>query len=142
VARPTKLLPARLRRRFEKQRTKPISAEKTVLLVTDDPEVRRELRYAFPADIELETVPDAVDAWERLKSITPGLVIVSIRTGNAGGIALARDMRMTERLANVPVLMLLERPQDKWLAKEGGATNVRVAPFEAADLVEDALELL
>jgi DNA-binding response OmpR family regulator len=112
------------------------------LVVSDDPEIKREMRYAWPIDVEVEVVDDAAPAWERLKSITPGLVMVSIRTGNAGGFALARDMSMVPRLADVPVLMLLERDQDKWLAKEGGATKVRVAPFEASELVVDALDLL
>jgi DNA-binding response OmpR family regulator len=142
VAIPTKLLPPPLRKIFEKQATGPVSAEKTVLVVSDDPEVQRELQYAFPQDIDLEVIDDAIGAWDRLKEITPGLVIVSIRTGNAGGFALAREMRMVGRLEDVPVLMLLERSQDKWLAKEGGATKIRVAPFEASDLVADALELL
>lgn len=117
-------------------------SEKTVLLVSDDPEVQRELRYAFPADIELEMADDAIPAWDRMKAITPGLVIASIRTGNAGGFALSRDMEMDPRLARIPRLLLLERAEDTWLAKEGGATKVRVAPFEASDLVADALDLL
>jgi DNA-binding response OmpR family regulator len=142
VAFPTKLLPPPLRKIFEKDHIQPVQAEKTVLVVSDDPEVKRELRYAWPADIDLEVADDATPAWDRLKAITPGLVIVSIRTGNAGGFALTRDMSMVPRLAEVPVLMLLEREQDTWLAKEGGATKVRVAPFEASDLVADALDLL
>ena len=142
MAFPVKLLPPPLRKFFQKKENGPVASERTILLVSDDPEVQRELKFAFPEDVELALVDDAIGAAAFLAKTTPGLVIVSLRTGNAGGVALSREMDMEPRLASVPRLVLLERSQDTWLAKEGGATKVRVAPFEASDLVTDALELL
>jgi DNA-binding response OmpR family regulator len=110
--------------------------------VSDDPEIRRELTYGFPDDVEVVLAEDARDAWEKLKTMTPAVVVGSIRTGRSGSWALGHDMGTEPRLARVPILMVLEREQDVWLAKEGRATAVRVQPLGGSDIVDDVLELM
>jgi hypothetical protein len=51
-------------------------------------------------------------------------------------------MAATERLREVPRLILLERRQDSWLAAQAGATSYRVMPITDQELVEEALALL
>jgi DNA-binding response OmpR family regulator len=72
----------------------------------------------------------------------PNLVIVDLQTGSAGGFSLARDMRQYERLKDVPVLILVDRHQDGWLAMQGGATRYLLKPVPASVLVEESLELV
>lgn len=73
---------------------------------------------------------------------TPSAVVVDLQTGSAGGYGLARDMGLNDRLAQVPVVMLLERDQDAWLARQAGARFVRLKPVEATSLFKDLRELL
>lgn len=85
---------------------------------------------------------DASDAWGYLEQHVPSVVIVALRTGNSGGFALVRDMDQRNDLQDVPVMILLEREQDAWLARQSGATLFRTRPLNPGQLVTDALELL
>ena len=71
----------------------------------------------------------------------PSVVLVDIQTGSAGGFSLARDMSQTARLRDVPILMLIEREQDKWLATEAGARLLRLKPIGAGELAADVHSL-
>lgn len=113
-----------------------------VLVVTGDPTLEREARFAFPEDFDVVGVEDARAALTELREWTPALVVVDLLTGSAGGFALGRDMSQDRRLVNVPMLMLIERPQDEWLAREAGADAVRIKPIDTAELVASALDLV
>ena len=110
---------------------------KRVLFVSRDERVIDEAEHAFGPDVEVLFAADARDAEARLSDDVPAAVVVDLATGKAGGYALARDMSQFESLKNVPVLILLERQQDQWLAKEAGATLVRTKPLDAARLAAD-----
>lgn len=112
-----------------------------VLLVSDDPDVRRELEYGWPAGTRVLVAMDSREAWALMKEIVPAIVVADIQSGSAGGYGLARDMDSSERLAGVPLMMLLERPQDGWLAEQAGAVAWRVKPVETTELVASSLEL-
>lgn len=113
-----------------------------ILIVTDDPRVRAELEDAFSSDFAVTIAEDARAAEDAMTRFTPALVIVDLRTGSAGGFGLVRDMRQDARLADVPALMLLERPQDEWLARVAGAQRIRTKPVPPAVLLAEARSLL
>ena len=113
-----------------------------VLVVSDDPLILEESRYGFPLDVEVHCTADAREAIAWMRAVRPHVAIVDIQTGSAGGFSLARDMAQTARLRNVPICMLLERDQDRWLAREAGAALVRLKPIGTGDLVSDVLELV
>lgn len=122
----------------------PLAPEKTtrVLLVTDNESVRDELQWAFSDEIEVVLAREARDAWAAMKVRPPSLVIVDLQTGSAGGFALSHDMDATDRLGSIPVLMLLDREQDAWLAGQAGADSFMVKPVEAGSIVARVRELL
>lgn len=111
-------------------------------MVSRDPALREETFYGFPDDLEVVHANDAFDAAAILKGKRPSLVILDLRSGNAGGFATARDMDQAAELRDVPVLMLLEREQDSWLAEQAGAALYRTKPVETSALVTDALSLI
>jgi DNA-binding response OmpR family regulator len=115
-------------------------ARRRILVVTDDDHVATEAKFGLRG--EVTRVDDARAAWRTLKRFTPALVIVDLQTGSAGGFSLARDMAADRRLARVPVLMLLERPQDAWLAAQAGASAHLVKPLAAAELAAAVAGLL
>jgi DNA-binding response OmpR family regulator len=51
-------------------------------------------------------------------------------------------MSYFDRLSDVPIVMLLEREQDGWLARQAGAAHVLVKPVETSALVDAALALV
>lgn len=103
----------------------------TLLVVSEDPAVEEEVRFGVPEGLDVVSVNDAGSANEALLSLTPVAVIVDLQTGNAGGYGLARDMSQTLRLAAIPVIVLIERDQDRWLAQQAGATVALRKPLDS-----------
>ena len=76
---------------------------------------------------------------------TPDLVILDLQIGNMGGIAACLHLRHeagAERLPDVPVLMLLDRQADVFLAKRSGADGWIVKPLDAFSLRRAATAIL
>ena len=106
----------------------------TLLVVSEDPDVEEEVRFGVPPGLEVHVVNDAGSANEALLELTPVAVIVDLRTGRSGGFSLAMDMSQTARLARIPVIVVLERDQDRWLAKQAGAALVLQKPLNSNEL--------
>lgn len=119
-----------------------MTATRGVLVVSDDPVLGREAELAFPDDFDVVVVRDARAARSELDAWSPALVVVDLLSGSAGGFALGREMSQQRRLKDIPILMLLDRPQDEWLARQGGAGATKTKPVDAAELVDAALDLL
>ena len=116
-------------------------APHVVLVVSDDPLIREEAAYGFPSDVRIELAGDAREAMAFMRETVPAVVIVEIQTGSAGGFSLAREMSHFPRLSAVPIGMLIERSQDRWLAQQAGARLLWIKPIETGDLVADVLSL-
>ena len=127
---------------FEMSDNDPGPPPRHVLVVSDDERVRDEACFGFAPSLEVELARDARDALERMRLEVPVVVVIDMHTGSAGGFALSKDMHADPRLQRVPVLMLLERDQDEWLAKQAGAGLIRTKPIDTTDLVADALSLI
>jgi DNA-binding response OmpR family regulator len=117
-------------------------SRKVVFVVSDDRLVREECEWGFPSDVSVEIYLDARDASDAMAERSPDVVIVDLQTGTAGGFSLARWMRSLRHLSDVPVLILLEREQDRWLARQSGATASRIKPIPTASLVDETLDLI
>ena len=87
--------------------------ELDVLVVSDDPQLTHEASFGFPVGVRVTVVRDAREALESAAERTPDVVVVDLQTGSSGGIALAQDMAQDDQLAKVPIMMLLERPEDE-----------------------------
>ena len=113
-----------------------------VLCVSGDPLIREEASFGFPSGTEILLARDAREAMGSMKDVTPDVVVVDIQSGSAGGFSLAREMSQTARLADVPILMLLERMQDEWLARQAGAARSALKPIDTEEFVELTLGLI
>ncbi len=118
------------------------SAELDVLVVTDDPTVRAELEYGHPADASVRFAHDAREAWASLQERAPSAVVVDLHAGSAGGFALARDMSYDARFSRIPVVILLDRSHDGWLARQAGASRYLIKPVVAPELMRDLRDLV
>jgi DNA-binding response OmpR family regulator len=75
----------------------------------------------------------------------PNLVILDLQIGNMGGMATCMDLRLevgAGRLAPVPILMLLDRAADVFLAQQAGAEGWLVKPLDAFRLKMASVKLL
>jgi DNA-binding response OmpR family regulator len=64
----------------------------------------------------------------------PDLAILDLQIGTMGGVAVCLDLRLEEsagRLPHLPVLMLLDRSADVFLAQRPGAEGWLIKPLDA-----------
>jgi DNA-binding NarL/FixJ family response regulator len=75
----------------------------------------------------------------------PDLVVVDMQMGNMGGMAVCLELRLEESyldIPHVPVLMLLDRRPDVFLARRSGAEGWLVKPLDPLRLRRAAKALL
>ena len=118
----------------------------TVLLVEDDHVVRGAmLRSLSDRGHAVHAVGTALDALRRVAAETPDLVVLDLQIGNMGGMAACMAIRLEEsagRLDHIPVLMLLDRQADLFLARRSHADGWLVKPLDAFRLRRAAVALL
>jgi len=112
-----------------------VSAANTVLVVDDDPNVRRFLRTTLAgqghAVVEAGTVAEAIDAIERAR---PTVVLLDLGLPDGDGLAVLRALPPEDR---PPIIVLSARGQegDKVIALDAGAEDYLTKPFGASELL-------
>ena len=74
----------------------------------------------------------------------PDLAILDLQVGSMGGMAIAMALRLdesSETLPHVPILMLLDRQADVFLAQRSGADGWLIKPLDALRLKRAALAI-
>nr|MBA2601871.1 response regulator transcription factor [Actinomycetota bacterium] len=112
-----------------------------VLVVSDDPHIVEEARFAFPGDVAVRFARDSREAKLQLADGNCDVVVVDLQTGSAGGYDLRKDMQYTGSATSIPLLLLLEREQDAWLAAQSGASAYKVKPLDPGELARTVLDL-
>jgi DNA-binding response OmpR family regulator len=112
-----------------------ISGAQDVLVVTDAAWVLDDLRAAVgDAEVTLRSVRAGVDVLPAVQAKLPDLVVLDLQIGNMGGMATCMHLRLEEgagRLDPVPILMLLDRRPDVFLAKRADADGWLLKPLDA-----------
>jgi DNA-binding response OmpR family regulator len=118
----------------------------TVLVATDDDAVFAEVEAALVDETtSVVRVREGQAVAGVVAESTPDLVVLDLQIGNMGGIAACLHLRHeagAERLPEVPVLMLLDRQADVFLARRSGAEGWVVKPLEAFSLRRAAVAIL
>lgn len=106
----------------------------TILVASDAPTVRDEV--ASTAARPGVTIRQARSGPEVLRACAeerPDLVVVDLQMGNMGGMAVCLELRLEEsygKLGHVPVLMLLDRRPDVFLARRSTAEGWLIKPLD------------
>ncbi len=109
-----------------------------VLIVSDSAKVRSEV--ASVIDDPSTTIRELTRGKEVRDAVdenTPDLVVIDQQIGKMGGMATCMDLRLEEsggRLPHVPVLFLLDRRADVFLARRVGADGWVVKPLDSIRL--------
>jgi DNA-binding response OmpR family regulator len=117
-----------------------------ILVAAEARWVREQVRVALvgPGQ-ELVEVTRGQEVIPAVAEREPDLVILDLFIGNMGGIAVAIDLHLEEsagRLPHVPILLLLDREADRFLAKRAGAEVELVKPFDPGTLRRTVRRLL
>ena len=106
-----------------------------VLIATDDDAVHDEVEAALADEATRVTrLRTGMEVGPAIADDRPDLVVLDLQIGNMGGIAACLHLRHEAgagRLPEVPVLMLLDRPADVFLARRSNADGWIVKPLDA-----------
>ena len=105
-----------------------------VLLATDADWIHDDVVAALDGEHAVARVRRGADVRGAVANREPALVILDLQIGNMGGMATCMDLRLEAgagRLPDVPVLMLLDRDADVFLARRSDADGWLVKPLDA-----------
>ena len=103
-----------------------------LLLVTDADWIAEQCEAALGGDHRLHRVRRGADTLEAIELVEPVLVLLDMQVGNMGGMAACLAVRQEEgmdRLEPRPVIMLLDRDADEFLARSSEADAWLVKPI-------------
>ena len=108
-----------------------------VLLVTDADWIAEQCEAALGGDYRLHRVRRGADTLEAIELVEPHLVLLDLQIGNMGGMATCLAIRQEEdmdRMERRPVIMLLDRDADEFLARRSAADAWLVKPINPMHL--------
>lgn len=117
-----------------------------ILIVSDATSLLSEVRSALEDDnTEIREVTVGEHVRDAVGEAPPDLVVTDLQVGSMGGVAICMDLRLEEsgdRLPHVPVLILLDRRADVFLARRSGAEGWLVKPLDSLRLRRAARTLI
>ncbi len=127
----------------------PVSEEEvrgiTVMVVDDSITVRKVTsRLLERHNMQVLTARDGVDAITLLQDRKPDVMLLDIEMPRMDGYELARHIRNTPELEDIPIIMITSRTGDKHRrrALELGVDRYLGKPYQETDLLENIYELL
>ncbi len=116
-----------------------------ILIATDADWIHAEVEAALVTpERSLRWVRHGRDVLPAVAEATPDLVVLDLQIGNMGGMATCMALHLEAgagRLPRVPVLMLLDRSADIFLARRSDADGWLVKPIDAFRLRKAATAL-
>lgn len=115
----------------------PPAARPRILVAEDDPDLLRMLEHVMRAIGDVVTATDGQDALEKAKAGRPDVIVTDVMMPRMDGVTLARQLKQSPHLANVPVVMLTARtgPRDVIAGINAGARFYVTKPFKTEELV-------
>jgi CheY-like chemotaxis protein len=118
---------------------------KTLLLADDSVTVQRVVELTFAhEDIRVVSVSDGRRAVQALDADGADIVLVDVEVPEIDGYGVAAHIRRSEKLRDIPVLLLAGAlgPVDEARARDLGCSGVLTKPFEPQVLVKRVKDLL
>ncbi|MCB1857749.1 MAG: Hpt domain-containing protein [Gammaproteobacteria bacterium] len=120
-------------------------AGRVVMVVDDSITVRKVTGRVLERNgMKVVTAKDGVDAVAQLQETHPDIMLLDIEMPRMDGFELARHMRNTDELRDIPIIMITSRTGDKHrrLAMELGVKRYLGKPYQEADLLDNIYSVL
>ena len=107
----------------------------TVLVVDDEPQIRRVMRTALAAQgYAVIEAKNGEEALEKIRAERPDLILLDVNMPGINGLEACREIRQS---SDVPIVMLTVRnsERDKVSALDAGADDYVVKPFGIEELL-------
>lgn len=117
-----------------------------VIVCADTEQGRDEVKAALGMlGCEFRDANDGYEVVSLVKEEEPDLVVLDMQSGKMGGMAACLELRLeesVERIGHVPVLLLVDRRPDVFLARRAGADGFLVKPLNPVRMRRAASRLL
>jgi chemosensory pili system protein ChpA (sensor histidine kinase/response regulator) len=123
----------------------PVTKGVSVMVVDDSITVRKVTsRLLERHNMQVVTAKDGVDAVTQLQEHHPDVMLLDIEMPRMDGYELARHMRSTPELSDIPIIMITSRTGEKHRnrALELGVRRYLGKPYQEADLLENIYTVL
>lgn len=118
----------------------------SIIVATDADWILDDVNAALGGpDTTIRHVRAGRDVLSLVEATLPDLVVLDLQIGNMGGMAACLNLRLEEsadRLPHIPVLMLLDRRADVFLARRSQAEGWLLKPLDALRMHKAAQALL
>jgi DNA-binding response OmpR family regulator len=112
---------------------------KRVLVIEDEPNIIEAINFILSRDgWSVDTHSNGHDAVDVVLAKAPNLVILDVMLPGRSGYDILKDLRAHPQTAELPVLMLTARGQnkDRDMAERLGASCFMTKPFSNAEVLE------
>lgn len=112
---------------------------KRVLVIEDEPNIIEAINFILSRDgWSVDTHSNGHDAVDVVLAKAPNLVILDVMLPGRSGYDILKDLRAHPQTAELPVLMLTARGQnkDRDMAQRLGASRFMTKPFSNAEVLE------
>jgi DNA-binding response OmpR family regulator len=110
---------------------------RTIMVVDDDRVIVTLLRHILERrGYSVETAKDGREALERIRGAPPGLVLLDVMLPYVDGFELIRHIRSTPSWADVRIIMLTVKAQERHIVRalDAGADDYMVKPIKPDEL--------
>ncbi|HEX4539093.1 MAG TPA: response regulator [Acidimicrobiales bacterium] len=117
----------------------------SVLIVDDDPVVRRMLQLSFESEgFDVSTAGDGLEGLEAMRSDKPDVVILDIMMPKLDGMKVLNEVNADDDLRGMPVILLSAKATslDVDLGLKAGAADYITKPVDPIELVERVRSVL
>ena len=117
-----------------------------MIIASDAPWVHDEIGSVLAGpDTEVTHLTSGAEVLDAVRARTPDLIVLDMQIGYMGGVATTLGLRLEEgagRLPRIPVLLLLDRRPDVFLARRSDADGWLIKPLDPIRLRKAVYELL
>jgi DNA-binding NarL/FixJ family response regulator len=109
----------------------------TILVAADAAFVRDDVIAALSGEYDILIVEEGRDVRQAVTEHNVHIAILDMQMGSMGGVAVTMDLRLEEsggRIGHVPVLLLLDRRADVFLARRADAEGFLIKPISPLKL--------
>ena len=117
---------------------------KRVLLIEDEPNIIEAVSFILSRDgWDVKTHSNGHDAIDAVRARAPDLVILDVMLPGKSGMDILRELRESDGLRDLPVLMLTARGQsrDREMAEKAGVNRFMTKPFSNAEVLTAVRDL-
>ena len=116
---------------------------KSILVVDDEPVVVEITKHKLQdLGYEVYTAGDGLQAFQRLKSKIPDLILLDVQMPNMNGYTFIMEKSKIPEYVNIPVVVLTAYNEMEPLFKRHGIKAYLLKPLKLQDLMDKVVELV